>query len=208
MIDLTFPDGSVRAFDAGVTGRDVALSISKSLAKKAVAMKLDGVLVDLSDAIDRDAAIEIVTRDSADGLELIRHDCAHLMAEAVQELFPGTQVTIGPVIENGFYYDFARNEPFTPDDLVVIEKKMREIVARNAPFAKEIWDRDAAKVHFSGIGEYFKAEIHRRPARRRAGEDLSPGRLARSVPRPAHGFHRADRHRLQADEGRRCLLAR
>jgi threonyl-tRNA synthetase len=123
-VSLTFPDGSKREYPAGTTGREVAESISKSLAKKAVAIALDGELTDLSDPV-RDGALEIVTRTDPRALELIRHDCAHVMAEAVQELFPGTQVTIGPVIENGFYYDFASDEPFTPEDLPVIEKKMR-----------------------------------------------------------------------------------
>ena len=161
MVELVFPDGSKRSFADGVSGREVAESISKSLARKAVAMKLDGRLVDLGDAITDDAAIEIVTRESPEALELIRHDCAHVMAEAVQELYPGTQVTIGPVIENGFYYDFARNEPFTVDDLARIERKMREIVARNEPFIKEIWDRQRAIDHFRAQGEDYKAEIIR-----------------------------------------------
>src|SRR6266566_3916768 len=125
---LTFPDNSVREFRPGVTGRDIAEGISKSLAKKAVAMALDGVVTDLADPISRDARIEIVTRDDPRALPLVRHDAAHVMAEAVQSLYPGTQVTIGPVIENGFYYDFARNQPFTPDDLPAIEAKMREII--------------------------------------------------------------------------------
>ena len=120
MITLSFPDGNKREFDAGVTGLDVATSIAKSLAKKSVAMKLDGELSDLSDPIEKDSAIEFVMREDDDALELIRHDCAHVLAEAVQELFPDTQVTIGPVIENGFYYDFARETPFTLDDLSLI----------------------------------------------------------------------------------------
>jgi threonyl-tRNA synthetase len=159
MIRLTFPDNSVREFDAGITGRAVAEGISKSLSKKAVAMALDGKLADLSDPIERDAKIEIVTRDDPRALELIRHDAAHVMAEAVQALYPGTQVTIGPVIENGFYYDFARNEPFTPDDLPKIEAKMREIVAKNAPFTKEVWEREDAKRVFADKGEMFKVEL-------------------------------------------------
>ena len=159
MIHLTFPDNSIRDFPAGITGRDVAEGISKSLAKKAVAMALDGKLADLSDAIDRDAMVEMVTRDDPRSLELIRHDAAHVMAEAVQELYPGTQVTIGPVIENGFYYDFFRNEPFTTDDLPKIESRMREIVARNRPFTKEIWSRDDAKRVFADRGEMFKVEL-------------------------------------------------
>ncbi|MQW87304.1 threonine--tRNA ligase [Sinorhizobium saheli] len=157
-VSLTFPDGSVREFAAGTTGRDVAESISKSLAKKAVAIALDGELRDLSDPV-KDGKVEIVTREDGRALELIRHDAAHVMAEAVQELWPGTQVTIGPVIENGFYYDFAKNEPFTPDDLPVIEKKMREIIARNKPFTKEVWSRDKAKEVFAAKGETYKVEL-------------------------------------------------
>ncbi|HWJ74189.1 MAG TPA: threonine--tRNA ligase [Kaistia sp.] len=159
MIHLTFPDGSVREFAAGTTGRQVAEGISKSLAKKSVAMTLGGTLTDLSDPITADAAIEIVTRDDPRALELIRHDAAHVMAEAVQELFPGTQVTIGPVIENGFYYDFARPEPFTTEDLPKIEAKMREIITRNAHFTKEVWSREEAKRVFAAKGEAFKLEL-------------------------------------------------
>ncbi len=157
-ISLIFPDGSKRDYAAGTTGRDVAESISKSLAKKAIAIALDGELRDLADPVD-DGVIEIVTRDDPRALELIRHDAAHVMAEAVQELWPGTQVTIGPVIENGFYYDFARNEPFTPDDLPKIEKKMREIIARNRPFTKEVWSRDKARDVFASKGEAYKVEL-------------------------------------------------
>ncbi|SHF30549.1 threonyl-tRNA synthetase [Kaistia soli DSM 19436] len=159
MIHLTFPDGSVREFAAGTTGRQVAEGISKSLAKKSVAMTLGGTLTDLSDPITADASIEIVTRDDPRALELIRHDAAHVMAEAVQELFPGTQVTIGPVIENGFYYDFARPEPFTTEDLPKIEAKMREIITRNAHFTKEVWSREEAKRVFAAKGEAFKLEL-------------------------------------------------
>ncbi len=158
-ISLTFPDGNSREFEAGVTGFDVADSIAKSLAKKSVAYALDGELRDLTDPIEADGAIELVTRTDERALELIRHDCAHVLAEAVQELWPGTQVTIGPVIENGFYYDFARNEPFTPDDLPVIEKKMREIIARNDKFTKEEWSRDKAKQYFTDQGESYKVEL-------------------------------------------------
>ncbi|NLS15901.1 threonine--tRNA ligase [Rhizobium sp. P40RR-XXII] len=157
-VSLTFPDDSVRSFAAGTTGRDVAESISKSLAKKAVAIAIDGTVRDLSDPVT-DGRIEIITRTDDRALELIRHDAAHVMAEAVQELWPGTQVTIGPVIENGFYYDFAKNEPFTPDDLPVIEKKMREIIQRNAPFTKQIWSRDKAKEVFAAKGERYKGEL-------------------------------------------------
>jgi len=159
MIKLTFPDDSVREFDPGVTGGEVAEGISKSLAKKAVAVALDGELADLSDPIQADSRIEIVTRDDPRALPMIRHDAAHVMAEAVQELYPGTQVTIGPVIENGFFYDFARNQPFTPEDLPAIEKKMHEIVRRNEPFTKEVWPRDKAKQVFGDKGELYKVEL-------------------------------------------------
>ncbi|WP_407050598.1 threonine--tRNA ligase [Methyloraptor flagellatus] len=158
-ISLTFPDGAQRVYEAGVTGLDVAESIAKSLAKRTIAMTVDGVLADLTDPITRDANIRFVTRDDPEALELIRHDAAHVMAEAVQELYPGTQVTIGPVIENGFYYDFHRNEPFTLEDLPKIEAKMREIIARNQKFSKEIWTRDQAKQVFADKGERFKVEL-------------------------------------------------
>ena len=158
-ISLVFPDGSKREYPAGITGGEVAESIAKSLAKKSVAFALDGQLRDLADPIATDGTLELVTRDDERALELIRHDCAHVLAEAVQELWPGTQVTIGPVIENGFYYDFARNEPFTPEDLPVIEKKMREIIARNQPFTKEVWTRQEAKDFFAAKGENYKVEL-------------------------------------------------
>jgi threonyl-tRNA synthetase len=157
-VSLTFPDGSVRDYPAGSTGRDVAEAISKSLAKKAIAIALDGELRDLSDPVSN-GRIEIVTREDDRALELIRHDAAHVMAEAVQELWPGTQVTIGPVIDNGFYYDFAKDEPFTPDDLPKIEKRMKEIIQRNKPFTKEVWSRDKAKEVFSAKGEAYKVEL-------------------------------------------------
>ncbi|MGD9739266.1 MAG: threonine--tRNA ligase [Bauldia sp.] len=159
MINLTFPDNSVRPFEDGITGRAVAEGISKSLAKKAAAVTLDGTLADLSAPITKDARIEIVTRDDPRALELIRHDAAHVMAEAVQELWPGTQVTIGPVIADGFYYDFFRNEPFTVDDLPKIEAKMREIIARNKAFTVEEWDRERTKQVFRDKGEAFKVEL-------------------------------------------------
>ena len=158
-ISLKFPDGASREFEAGVTGLDVANSISKSLGKKAVAIQLDGELADLADPINADASINIVTRTDDAALELIRHDCAHVLAEAVQELFPGTQVTIGPVIENGFFYDFAKDEPFHPDDLPKIEERMRDIIRRNAPFTKEVWSREKAKAHFAEVGEHYKVEL-------------------------------------------------
>ena len=158
-ISLTFPDGAKRSFPKGATGLDVANAISKSLAKRTVAMTLDGVLADLADPIEADAAIKLIARTDPEALELIRHDCAHVLAEAVQDLWPGTQVTIGPVIETGFYYDFSKDEPFHPDDLAKIEKKMAEIIQRNQPFTKEVWSRDKAKAHFAEMGEHFKVEL-------------------------------------------------
>ncbi len=158
-ISLTFPDGSVRDYDAATTGVALAESISRSLAKKAVAYALDGTLRDLSDPIGKSGKVEIVTRDDPRALELIRHDAAHVLAEAVQELWPGTQVTIGPVIENGFYYDFARDEPFTPEDFPAIEKKMREVIARNKPFTKEVWPREKARQFFGDKGETYKVQL-------------------------------------------------
>jgi threonyl-tRNA synthetase len=159
MISVTFPDGASRAFEAGVSGFAIAKSISPSLAKRAVAMAVDGTLRDLADPLISDARIEFVTRDDPRALELIRHDAAHVLAEAVQTLFPGTQVTIGPVIENGFYYDFYRAEPFSPEDFPAIEKKMAEIIARDKPFTKEIWTREEAKSWFETHGEAFKVEL-------------------------------------------------
>jgi threonyl-tRNA synthetase len=158
-VALTFPDGARREFPQGTTGLDIAKGISPSLAKRTVAMALDNVVVDLNDPIEHDAKIEFVSREDPRALELIRHDAAHVLAEAVQDLWPGTQVTIGPVIENGFYYDFYRNQPFTPEDLPVIEKKMKEIIARDKPFTKEVWSRDKAKATFRDMGEMFKVEL-------------------------------------------------
>ena len=159
MVALTFPDGARRQYPSGTTGLDVAKGISPSLAKRTVAMALDGTLADLTDPIDRDARIEFISREDPRALELIRHDAAHVLAEAVQTLWPGTQVTIGPVIENGFYYDFFRNQPFTPEDLPVIEKKMREIIARDKAFTREVWTREKAKKTFRDMGEAFKVEL-------------------------------------------------
>ena len=158
-LEITFPDGAVKTFSSGVTGLEIAESISKSLAKASVAVKLDDQLWDLTRPIKQNARIEIVKRDSDEGLELLRHDCAHVMAQAVQELFPGTQVTIGPVIEHGFFYDFAREEPFSTDDFEAIEKRMREIVDRGDAFERQVWDRDEAIAYFKEQGELFKAEI-------------------------------------------------
>ena len=159
MPTITLPDGSERRFDAATNGADIAAGIGKGLAKSAVAVKVNGEAWDLTRAIDTDATVEIVTRDSEDGLELLRHDAAHVLAEAVKELWPETQVTIGPAIENGFYYDFAREEPFTEDDLATIEQRMKEIVDRNETILREVWDRDEAVEFFRGIGEAYKAEI-------------------------------------------------
>ncbi|WP_395816367.1 threonine--tRNA ligase [Devosia sp.] len=158
-IKVTFPDGAVRDYARGTTGTTVVESISPSLAKKTVAMKWNGVLSDLSDPLEADGRIEFVMRESADGLGLIRHDAAHVLAEAVQELWPKTQVTIGPVIENGFYYDFKRDEPFSEEDFPVIEKKMAEIISRGAAFTKEVWTRDQTKKVFKAKGEDFKVEL-------------------------------------------------
>ncbi len=159
MIDLIFPDGSQRQFEDGATGRDVAASIAKSLEKRAVLIKLDGQLYDLDRALPSGGQFEILTRDSPEALDTIRHDASHIMAEAVQELFPGTQVTIGPAIEDGFYYDFARETPFSLDDLAKIEQRMKEIVDRDEKIVREVWDRAEAIAHFKSIGEAYKAEI-------------------------------------------------
>ena len=158
---ITLPDGSQRRFDAPVTGTEVAAAIGPGLAKAALAMRLDGDLVDLSRVIEADANVVFVTRRDPDALEMIRHDAAHVLAEAVQALYPGTQVTIGPSIENGFYYDFARNEPFKPEDFPAIEAKMREIVAARAPFIREVRDRNEAIAFFEARGERYKAELIR-----------------------------------------------
>jgi threonyl-tRNA synthetase len=159
MVALTFPDGARRDYPQDITGLDIAKGISPSLAKRTVAMALDGSVRDLAEPIAADARIEFLSREDPRALELIRHDCAHVLAEAVQDLWPGTQVTIGPVIENGFYYDFFRNQPFTPEDLPLIEKKMREIIARDKPFTREIWSREQAKTVFRDKGELFKVEL-------------------------------------------------
>ncbi|MDB5447041.1 MAG: threonine--tRNA ligase, partial [Phenylobacterium sp.] len=159
MIELIFPDGNKRQYPDGATGREVAASIAKSLEKKAVLVKLDGDLLDLDRPLHKGGRFELLTRESPEALETIRHDVSHILAEAVQELFPGTQVTIGPSIEDGFYYDFARAEPFSLDDLARIEQRMKEIVDRDEPIRREVWKRDAAIEHFKSIGEGYKAEI-------------------------------------------------
>src|SRR6202453_1778483 len=159
MIHVTFPDGAQREYEPGVSGLEIAKSISPSLAKRTVAMVHNGQLADLVDLIDRDATLEFIGRDDPRALELIRHDAAHVLAEAVQSLWPGTQVTIGPVIENGFYYDFFRNEPFTPEDFPAIERRMREIIARDERFKKTVVSREEAKSRFEKKGEAFKIEL-------------------------------------------------
>ena len=159
MIHVTFPDGARRAFEPGVSGLDIAKSVSPSLAKRTVAMIRDGALVDLAETLAEDASLEFVARDDPRALELIRHDAAHVLADAVQSLWPDTQVTIGPVIENGFYYDFYRATPFTPEDFPAIEKRMREIVARDEPFVRTIVPREEAKSFFETKGEAFKVEL-------------------------------------------------
>ncbi|MDT3708384.1 MAG: threonine--tRNA ligase [Thiobacillus sp.] len=159
MVNVTLPDGSVRQFDAPVTVAQVAASIGAGLAKAALAGKVDGRLVDTSHLIDHDAQLAIVTAKDAEALDLIRHDAAHVMAQAVQELYPGTQVTIGPAIEDGFYYDFAREAPFTPEDLAAIEKRMDEIVKRDLPIQREVWSREEAMKVFAELGETYKVQI-------------------------------------------------
>ena len=158
-INITFPDGNSREFPRGTNGLEIAKQISKSLAKEAIALKINGEVLDLSQKIKNDAEIQILKKESEDALEIIRHDCAHVMAEAVQELFPGTQVTIGPAIESGFYYDFASRNPFTTNDLKIIEKKMSKIINRGEKFVREVWPKDKALKFFSNKGEKFKAEL-------------------------------------------------
>jgi threonyl-tRNA synthetase len=159
MPQITLPDGSIRTYDAPVTVQDVAASIGPGLAKATLAGRVDGRLVDASFTLDADAEVAIVTSKDEDALALLRHDAAHVMAQAVQELYPGTQVTIGPAIDNGFYYDFARDEPFTPEDLTAIEQRMHEIVKRDLPIQREVWDRDEAKRVFAELGEAYKVQI-------------------------------------------------
>ena len=158
-ITITFPDGNKKDVDKGISGLELDSQISKSLAKESVAIKVNNEIKDIILPINSDASVAILKRDNEETLELIRHDCAHVMAEAVQELYPGTQVTIGPAIENGFYYDFARNEPFTLSDLPKIEKKMHEIIQRNESFIREVWSKDKAIKYFKDKGENYKVEL-------------------------------------------------
>src|SRR3546814_6477046 len=155
---ITFPDGNVKSFDAPVPGLAISQGISPGLAKKAAVVQVNGELWALTRPIDRNASIAIVTRDKPEALEVIRHDAAHVLAQAVQELFPGTQITFGPATDVGFYYDFAREIPFTEDDLAAIEAKMREIVKRDLPITREVWEHDAAVKYFENAGETYKAE--------------------------------------------------
>src|ERR1700761_8889528 len=159
MVSIRLPDGSVRQYEHPVTVAEVAASIGPGLAKAALGGKIDGELVDTSALIDRDVSLAIVTDKDADGLDIIRHSTAHLLAYAVKDLFPDAQVTIGPVIDNGFYYDFSYSRPFTPEDLEKIEKRMAEIVKRDLPVKREEWTRDDAVTFFESIGEKYKAEI-------------------------------------------------
>jgi threonyl-tRNA synthetase len=159
MIELKFPDGALRAFDDHITPLAIAEGISKGLAKKVVAAKIDGAWWDLTRPLEGGGSFELVTRDSVDGLEVLRHDCAHVLAQAVQDLFPGTQVTIGPTVEDGFYYDFYREEKFSTDDFEAIEARMRKIVDMDLPITREVWNREEAIAHFNEIGETFKAKI-------------------------------------------------
>ena len=159
MINVTLPDGAVRELPKGSSPMDLAIGISKSLAKKVMIAKVDGEEWDLTRPLEGDAKVELVTRDQPEALEVIRHDTAHILAQAVQELFSGTQVTIGPSIEDGFYYDFARDEPFSTEDFEAIEKRMAEIVDRDLPFVREVWDRNDAIAHFEKMGEKYKAEL-------------------------------------------------
>ena len=158
-IDITFPDGAIKQFDQAITGTQIADGISSGLRRNAVAILVNGEQWDLSREITESASVAIITRDTDEGLEVLRHDAAHVMAEAVKELYPETQVTIGPSIENGFYYDFAREEAFTPEDLEKIEARMKDIVKRNEEIVREVWDRDEAIKYFTDLGEVYKAEI-------------------------------------------------
>ena len=208
-VTITLPDGATRDYERGVTGAEVAADISKSLGKSALACRIDGALSDLSRPIEKDADLAIVTaKDQPEALELIRHDCAHIMARAVQELFQGTKVTIGPVIEHGFYYAFARDDPFTEDDFAAIEKRMREIIAARDPVRPEVWSREDALHFYGNTNEPYKVELIEHPPRR-ADPDVLARPLAGPVPGPSSATYRpGSGGRLQADVGGRGLLAR
>ena len=196
-VTITLPDGRRREFPGPVTGAEIAAAIGPGLAKAAIAVKIDGSARDLATVIDHDAAVAIITRDTPEGVEILRHDAAHVMAEAVKELYPETQVTFGPATETGFYYDFARATPFTPEDLARIEERMREIVRRDEPITREVWDRDRAVAFFDGIGERYKAEYIGEIPAERGDQPLSPGRISsisasgRICPRPAGSGRRS-----------------
>ena len=159
MVTITLPDGTARQFDGAVTAEQVARDIGPGLAKAAIVARINGALADLRLPIEVDAGLEIVTRNADAALEILRHDCAHVMAEAAKELWPNMQVTIGPTIEDGFYYDFAKAEPFTPDDLSALEKRMAEIIRRDETIEREVWERSRAIDYFTSIGEHYKVEI-------------------------------------------------
>ena len=190
-VAITLPDGRSREFPGPVTGAEIAAAIGPGLAKAAIAVKIDGSARDLATVIDHDAAVAIITRDTPEGVEILRHDAAHVMAEAVKELYPETQVTFGPATETGFYYDFARATPFTPEDLARIEERMREIVRRDEPITREVWDRDRAVAFFAGIGERYKAEYIGEIPAERGYQPLSPGKFRRSLRRAASALDRA-----------------
>src|SRR5688500_14384851 len=170
MPNIRLPDGSLKSFPGPVTVAEIAHSIGAGLARAALAGRVNGKLVDTGYRVDGDAEVSIVTERDPDGVEVLRHSTAHLLAYAVKELFPDAQVTIGPVVENGFYYDFSYKRPFTPEDLAAIEKRMAELVKRNLPVSREVWPRDKAVEYFKSIGEHYKAEII---ASIPAGEDVS-----------------------------------
>ena len=178
MLNITLPDGNKLNFEKKVTGLEIAEKISKSLSKHALLISIDGKLKDLNTIIDKDCSVKIFTSKDKEGLETIRHDTAHILAMAVQELFPGTQVTIGPVIEDGFYYDFARKEPFTDEDLNKIENKMKEIIERDEKTTREVWPRKKAIDHFKKIGELYKAEIIKSIPEGRRGFNLFSWKMA------------------------------
>ena len=207
-IAVTLPDGSTREFPAPVTGAEIAAAIGPGLAKAAIALQLDGRPRDLATVIDHDAAVAIITRDTPEGLEILRHDAAHVMAEAVKELYPETQVTFGPATETGFYYDFARDEPFTPEDLEQIEARMRDDrPARRADHPRGLGPRRGGRL-LRRHRRALQGRVHRRDPAGRGDQPLSPGRFRRSLHRAASAVDRPSRPGLQADERGRRLLAR